>query len=44
MQDEQVAGQLVEVARPAGIAEVRCAVTMQRRYLHPLLAEVLGPA
>ena len=43
VQDELASGQLVEVARlDADIREVFFAVTLQRRYPNPLLAEVLG--
>jgi LysR family transcriptional activator of nhaA len=44
VRDELAAGQLVEIARLDGIAEVFCAVTMRRRFPNPLLAEVLTPA
>ena len=44
VRDELAAGQLVEIVRLDGIAEVFCAVTMRRRFPNPLLAEVLTPA
>jgi LysR family transcriptional activator of nhaA len=42
VQDELAAGTLVEVLRLDGIAEVFFAVTLQRRFPNPLLAEVLA--
>jgi len=41
VQDELASGTLVELARLNEIAEVFCAVTVQRRFPNPLLAEVL---
>jgi LysR family transcriptional activator of nhaA len=41
VQDELASGTLVELARFDGISEVFCAVTLQRRFPNPLLAEVL---
>lgn len=43
VRDELEAGTLVEAARLDGISEPFFAVTLQRRYPNPLLAEVLGP-
>jgi len=42
VQDELAAGTLVEAARLDGIGETFTAVTLQRRFPNPLLAEVLG--
>jgi LysR family transcriptional regulator, transcriptional activator of nhaA len=42
VQDELQSGALVEVARLEGLRENFLAVTLQRRFPNPLLAEVLG--
>jgi len=42
VQDELQSGQLVEAARLDGLRENFLAVTLQRRFPNPLLAEVLG--
>jgi LysR family transcriptional activator of nhaA len=44
VQDELAAGTLTEAARLDGITETFLAVTRQRRFPNPLLAEVLGTA
>ena len=44
VQDELTAGTLVEIARLDGITEIFCAVTMQRKFPNPLVAEVLAAA
>ncbi|SIO12469.1 transcriptional regulator, LysR family [Rhodovulum sp. ES.010] len=41
VRDELTAGTLVECAQLDGISEAFCAVTLQRRFPNPLLAEVL---
>lgn len=41
VQDELASGKLVELARLDEIAEIFCAVTIQRRFPNPLLTEVL---
>jgi LysR family transcriptional activator of nhaA len=41
VQDELTAGTLVECARLDSVSESFCAVTLQRRFPNPLLAEVL---
>lgn len=42
VQDELQSGRLVELARLADITEVFCAVTVQRKFPNPLLADLLG--
>lgn len=42
VQDELKSGTLVEIARLDGISETFCAVTLQRRFPNPLVAEVLA--
>lgn len=42
VRDELAAGSLVELARLDGISESFCAVTIQRRFPNPLVAEVLA--
>jgi LysR family transcriptional activator of nhaA len=44
VQDELAQGKLVEAGRLEGIVESFLAVTRQRRFPNPLLAELLGPA
>ena len=44
VQDELASGQLVEMARLNEITEVFCAVTVQRRFPNPLVAEALEAA
>lgn len=42
VRDELASGRLAELARLEGISEVFAAVTLQRRFPNPLVAEVLG--
>jgi len=42
VQDELASGRLVELAQLDGLHEVFCAVTLQRRFPNPLVAEVLA--
>jgi LysR family transcriptional activator of nhaA len=44
VQDEIAAGHLVEAARLEGISETFLAVTRERRFVNPLLAELLAAA
>jgi LysR family transcriptional activator of nhaA len=43
VQDEIVAGLLIEAAPLSGLEEVFLAVTLQRRFPNPLLRDLLGP-
>jgi LysR family transcriptional activator of nhaA len=43
VRDELTSGLLVEAARLEGISEHFLAVTRERRFPNPLIAELLGP-